>query len=175
MAAERITHETVAAELDAIDGEARRVAGGVVVSIAFTNAAVKDLAPREHEELAAYLFALIEREPVKTSPAFAGHRIVLGTLASELRGFAAAAGEPIGVQADLRAAVTQAEERRIRARLADLEAGAHRYGDDVIAAHHLQHQVLDDHIPPEHPEEDPPDEPPTAAQPTEPDDVLAYL
>lgn len=138
MATERSTHEAIASELDVLDTDKKHLAGDVVVSIGFTNAAVKDLAPREHEELAAWLFALIAREPFRSSPAHTGHRIVLGALATELRGFAAAAGEPVGLQADLRAAGTQAEERRIRARIADQERGFTRFVDDVLASHAYQ-------------------------------------
>ncbi len=174
MVAERstITLAGVEAALDVLDQQEKRVAGGVVVSIGFTNAAVKDLAPREHEELAAYLFALLDREPVKTSPAYAAHRIVLGSLATELRGFATAAGVTVGLPADLRAASTQAEEQRIRRRLADQQASAHRYYDDVLAANTSQRDA-DAHIPDEPDQE--PEEDTVAAPPTETDDDLAYL
>src|SRR4051794_28508353 len=150
MVAERSTITLAGIEhaRDILDGEEKRSAGDVVVSIGFTNAAVKDLAPREWEELAAYLFALIDREPVKSSPAEAYKRLVLGSLAMECRGFAAAAGEPVGLQVDLRAASTQAEERRIRERIADQQAGAHRYYDDVITDSQRRHDV-DAYIPAE--------------------------
>lgn len=179
MATERITAAAVTAELDVLDGQEKVVAGQVVVTIGFTNAAVKDLAPREHEELASYLFALLDREPVKGSPAYAAHRIVLGSLATELRGFAVAAGVPVGLQADLRAASTQAEERRIRERIADQQASAHRYYDDAISEHQRRRE-RDDHIPDE-PETQPdeedqtPDATDAAPVSTETDDDLAFL
>src|SRR3954471_19488591 len=106
VAERRITAADIEHGRDILDDQAKVVAGGVVVSIGFTNAAVKDLAPREWEELAAYLLALLEREPVKSRGAYTAHRIVLGSLATELRGFATAAGEPIGLQMDLRATST---------------------------------------------------------------------
>lgn len=179
MVAERsaITLAGIEHARDILDGEEKRAAGDVVVSIGFTNAAVKDLAPREHEELAAYLFALLDREPVKGSPVYAAHRIVLGSLATELRGFAAAAGEPVGLQADLRAASTQAEERRIRERLDGQRAAATRHYDDVLTEHHRRRDV-DDHIPDEpEPDEEGPMAPVSPAATTaETDDAdLAYL
>lgn len=149
MVAERITPEAIAAELDVIDGEAKRIAGDTVVSIGFTNVAVKDLTPHEWESVASYLLALLAREPVRSSPGYACHRIVLGSLASELRGFAAAAGEPVGLQADLRAASTQADERRIRARLADHAAAYDREIDEALLAQAARrlYESPDDHIP----------------------------
>lgn len=170
MVAERLTPRAIADELDVLDGQAKLVAGDLVVTLAFTNAAVKDLAPREWEELSGYLYALLEREPVKSSAAFAGHRIVLGSLASELRGFAAAAGEPVGLQADLRAASSQAEERRIRERIAQEQLGYERYVDDVLAAQTAQ-QIAAQHY------EEMTDSEPTqdAATPTETTDVPAWL
>lgn len=132
--AERITAETVAAELDVLDGEAKLVVGQIVVSIGVTNAAVKQLVPREWEALASYLFTVLAQEPMKSSPAFVGHRIVLGSLAMELRGFAQQAGEPVGLQVDLRNAGSQAAERRIRERIADDAAAFSRHIDDVLDA-----------------------------------------
>lgn len=130
----RITPVAVASARDVIDEDDRRTVGNVVVSLGFTSAAVKDLLPREWEELAAYLFSLLEREPLKSRPAYTGQRIVIGSLATELRGFAAAAGEPIGLEADLRHAASQADERRIRERIADQEAAYDRHIDEVIAS-----------------------------------------
>lgn len=139
MVAERITPEAVRSGVDLLDGEDRLVLGDVVVvSIGFTNAAVKTLLAREMEEVAAYLVALLERAPLRTSAAYAPHRIVLGSLATELRGFARAAGEPVGLLADLRAAGSLAEERRIRERLADHVIAHERYLDDAIVAHHAR-------------------------------------
>jgi hypothetical protein len=173
MAAERINLPAVVAERDALDDQDRLLAGDVVVTIGFTNAAVKDLAPREWEELAAYLFALLERQPMKSSAAFAGHRIVLGNLATELRGFAAAAGEPVGLQADLRAASSRAEELRIRKRIDSAELALDRHVDGVIDAHHAQREAQDAYIPPD-PEEQPIDQAPAARQDTD-DDPTAFL
>lgn len=152
MTADRLTATAVATELDVLDAGERRILGDRVATVGFTNGAVKTLAPREMETVAAYLFALLARAPVKAAPAYEPHRIVLGALATELRGFAAAAGEPVGDLADLRSASSQAEERRIRARLADHQAAFSRHVDDVIDSHHAQqgatHQgepLTDDH------------------------------
>lgn len=170
VAERRITAAAVTAELDVLDGQEKVVAGGVVVTIGFTNAAVKDLAPREHEELAAYLFALLAREPVKTSPAYAAHRIVLGSLATELRGFAAAAGEPVGLEADLRAAKTKADEKVARARIADQAIGFDRAITAAIMADHFDREQ------PAQAKEDTTPEEPAVAPPTETiDDPLDYL
>ncbi len=169
MVAERLTPQAIAHELDILDGQAKLVAGGLVVTLAFTNAAVKDLAPREWEEVSAYVYALLEREPMKSSAAFVGHRIVLGSLASELRGFAAAVGEPVGLQVDLRAATTQAEERRLRERVADDEAAYDRHIDDVLRA-----QIVRQMARPDTDQEEPASEP-DAATPTETTDVPAWL
>ncbi len=168
MTTERLTPDAIAAELDLIDGDARVVLGEVVVTIAFTNAAVKTLSPREMAELGAYLRALIDRAPIKgQSPAYAPHRMVLGQLATELEGFAAAAGEPIGLEADLRAATSKAEERRIRERLADEAAAYDRHIDDVLLSHAAQQATTTL-------EEPAPDKATSAATP-ETDDVLAWL
>jgi hypothetical protein len=156
MVAERMTAAAVQAERDLLDGEERKVLGGMVVSIGFTNATVKELAPRELEEVAAFLFALIERAPLKGSAAYTPHRMVLGALASELRGFAHAAGEPVGLEADLRAAWSQKEEHRIRQRVAELSAAFAREIDDALlaqAALHLYQGPQDDHGAPEEPDD----------------------
>lgn len=146
------------------------VAGQVVCNLAITRGMVADLAPREWEELAAYLFGQLEHAPVRDSPAFAPHRIVLGALASELRGYAQQAGEPVGLQVDLRAATTKAEERRIRERI-DAEAMAfHEHIDVVIDSHRAQQELAAPET-----EEEPIDQAEPAAEPTETDDALAYL
>lgn len=146
MAAERITLETVRAERDRIDGEERRILGDVIVSLGFTNATVKTLAPREMEEVAAYLTALLERAPLKTSRAYEAHRMVLGSLATELRGFAAAAGEPTGLQADLRAASSQAEERRVAERIDAAAVAYDRHVDDILLEHAARRAQMDPYV-----------------------------
>jgi hypothetical protein len=177
MVAERITPAAVVAERDLLDGEERRIVGQLVIGLAFTNATVKDLAPREMEEVAAYLLALLDRAPIKTSPAFQPHRMVLGSLASELRGFAAAAGEPVGLQVDLRGSGSQADEQRIRARLADQAAAFERSIDDAIAAHVAQSLYQGAHEPEDvlqEPEDDP-GEPSAQPAPQETVDAPAYV
>lgn len=167
--AERINAGTVTAALEVLDDDAKAVAGGMVVSLALTTWAVRDLAPREWEDLAAYLLALTDREPVKSSPAYAGHRIVLGTMASELRSFAHSAGEPVGLQADLRSAGSQAEERRIKARIADEHIAFERAIDDILTAHATQREITAPA------EEEIIDQDPDAAPTLETDDALAFL
>lgn len=168
MVAERLTAQAIATELDILDGEAKVVAGGVVVTIGFTNATVKTGTPREWEEAAAWLFALLAREPLRSSPTEAFKRALLGSLAMELRGFAQAAGEPVGLQADLRAASTQQQERRIRERLDQEAATYDRHVDDVLAAHTAQ-QIAAQH----HEEMTTPEPVPDAAPAAEEPDVLA--
>lgn len=174
MVAERMTPAAIQAERDLLDGEERRILGGMVVSLGFTNATVKTLAPRELEHVAAFLFALIERAPVKSSAEYAPERMVLGALASELRGFAHAAGEPVGLNADLRDAWSQKEEHRIRQRVAELSAAFTREIDDALlaqAALQLYQGPQDDHDAPEEPDPDY-TPPPPAEQPDAPAYVL---
>lgn len=89
---ERITPAAVEAAQISFDEEDRAVVNGsVVTSLGFTAAAVGMLAPREWEDVADYLYGLLAREPLASSRKYAGQRIVLGNLASELRGYAYAA------------------------------------------------------------------------------------
>lgn len=170
MVAERITPEAVAAAQDVLDGEERRVLDGVAVTIGFTNATVKTGSPAEMEKLAARLFTLIERAPFKASADYQYDRMVLGALATELRGFAAAGGEPTGLEADLRAATSKAEEQRIRARIADQQAAYDRHIDDVLLAQAAQRAQ---HAPDTEEEHHEPAQ--DATPPTEPADVDLYL
>jgi len=127
------------ARLDASEHEA-----AVTIYLELTAYAVDTLSPRELEELAAWLKALLEREPTRSAQAYAPHRIVLGTLADQLRGYARLAGEPVGLEADLRAATSQAEERRIRARIADQRAAFDREFDAQEAAEQAQLRARDE-------------------------------
>ena len=81
-----------AAQITFDDEDRAIVAGSIVTSLGFTAASVGMLAPRDWEDVADYLYGLLGREPLASSRAYAGHRIVLGNLASELRGYAYAAG-----------------------------------------------------------------------------------
>lgn len=121
--------ELVAASLAADEQSAAdAVAGGqVVCNLALVRATIAELTPREWAEVAAYLYALIGRAPVKASAAFQAHRMILGTLAFELRNYAQMAGEPVGLEADLRDAKSRAEEQRIRARIDDQHRARDRY------------------------------------------------
>lgn len=98
------------------------------------------------EEVAAYLTALLERAPLKTSRAYEAHRMVLGSLATELRGFAAAAGEPTGLQADLRAASSQAEERRVAERIDAAAVAYDRHVDDILLEHAARRAQMDPYV-----------------------------
>jgi hypothetical protein len=142
-----ITPESVAAaqiEFDAQD-RAVLVAGGqrTLLNFQLTGLLACQLAPREWEEVAAYLCALLEREPVKSSPGYSAHRIVLGSIAGELRGYARVAGEPVGLEADLRAATTKADERRILDRMDDQHRAQVRRLDEVALQQAAQHRAPD--------------------------------
>jgi hypothetical protein len=92
--AERLTPAIVEAAQTTFDAEDRAVvAGSVVASLGFTAASVGLLSPNEWEDVADYLTGLLARDPVASSRAWAGHRIVLGSLASELRTYAYTAGQ----------------------------------------------------------------------------------
>jgi hypothetical protein len=133
MVAERLTPEAVEAEVVAFDERDRAVVAGQIV-LDFSHAGVLAalLAPREWEQVAAYMLALVEREPLRSAPAYLAHRTILSAVGSELRQYARLAGEPVGLEADLRAATSQADERRILARIADAEAAAHRRHDELL-------------------------------------------
>lgn len=127
MAAERLTVDAVTRALQADDqAAADAVAGEIVCNLGFVRMTVASMVPREWEAVAAYLYALLARAPIKGSSAYEAHRMVLGMLALELRTYAQQAGEPVGLEADLRAASSQAEEQHIRARMADQAAARDR-------------------------------------------------
>lgn len=160
MAAERLTAEAVAAEVVTFDAQERAiVAGQVVLNFSHAGILATLFPPREWEAVAGYLFALIERAPLAASPAYLAHKTLLGAIASDLRTYARIAGEPVGLVADLRAASSQAEERRIRERIADQAAALDRMLDGIEldqAAYHrharpIEHEeeVLPAATPPE--------------------------
>jgi len=140
-----ITPEAVAAAQIEFDEQDRAVlvAGRqrALLNFQTTGLLACDLAPREWEEVAAYLYALLDREPVKGGQAFAAHRIVLGSIAGELRGYASVAGEPVGLEVDLRAATSKAEEQRILERMDDRHRAQVRRLDDVALQQAAQHQA----------------------------------
>lgn len=78
-----------------------------------TRAMLGSLSPREWEHIAVTLNGVLSRAPVKDGEGYAAERMLLGALAWELRMGAHAAGEPVGLQADLRAATTRVAARRI--------------------------------------------------------------
>jgi hypothetical protein len=139
MAVERITVDAVEAAVVEFDAADRAVVSGSVV-MDFTQIGVlaSNLAPREWEEVAAYLLALLERAPLKDGRAYVAHRALIGAIAGELRGYARQAGEPVGLEVDLRGATSKTEEHRIRTRIADQETTFDRHVDDVIAQQHAQ-------------------------------------
>jgi hypothetical protein len=140
-----ITPETVAAAQVEFDEQDRAVLvtgrERTLLTFQTTGLLASDLAPREWETVAAYLYGLLEREPLKAGPAYAPYRIVLGSIAGELRGFARLAGEPVGLEADLRAATSQAEERRIRERMDDARMAQERRLNDVALQQAAQHRA----------------------------------
>lgn len=170
MTTERLSAAAVLEERDALDATERLVFGDQVVNISFTNGVVKTLSPAEMESVAAHLFALIDREPTKSAPGYAPHRMVLGVLAKELRSFASSAGEPTGLEVDLRAATSQADERRIRQRIADQEAAYARHVDDVLLQQEALRSLQEDRTGSGSLEDQA-----AAAPATEPDDDTRYL
>ena len=138
---ERITAEAVTAAMVEYDADDRAIVAGQVINFTQVGVMVSLLAPVEWELVAGYLYALIEREPIRSGRAYTAHRTVFGALAGELRGYARATGTPIGLEMDLRAATSKAEELRIRQRMADQAAAYDRHVDDVIASHHVQADV----------------------------------
>jgi hypothetical protein len=63
------------------------------LAIPQTRWALTDLTVDEWRRIGAYLRGLLDREPVKTGAAWAGVRILLGTLAAELDGMVRVAGD----------------------------------------------------------------------------------
>jgi hypothetical protein len=164
MTLEHLTPDVVEAAAVSYDAQDRPVAGGqVVMDFVQVGVLVALLSPREWEEVASYLYGLLERAPLKDGRTFVAHRTVLGALAGELRGYARSAGEPVGLEVDLRAASSRAEERRIRERIADQDLALERHVDDVIDSHRAQQQLE---------REEPAIAEPT---PTETDDVARLL
>lgn len=117
------------------------IAGQWVADLFQTRAMIGNLGPAEWEHVAAFLVALTERAPVKDSPAYAAERMLLGALAWELRAYASSAGEPVGLHADLRAASSRQEERRILDRLEASRQAFHDHITDVIEAGRAQRDL----------------------------------
>jgi hypothetical protein len=133
VSAERITVEAV--EVAQVEYDARDravVAGQAVIDFTQLGVIVSLLAPREWEEVAAYLQALVGRAPLKDGKAYMAHRTIIGAIASELRGYARLAGEPVGLEVDLRGATSKAEELRIRERIDAAAIAFDRHIGDVI-------------------------------------------
>lgn len=171
--ATRMTPEAVLEERARLDDEdIDAIAGGQIrTNLVQTRLVVEALAPREWEEEAAKLLTLLEHAPIRgASPAYAATRMLYAALASDLRGYAHAAGEPVGIEVDLRAATSQIEERRIRERLADQAAAFDRHEDQVLLAHAAQREV--DRA---HDQEEPQQPTPAIAAPAEPIDVSNWL
>lgn len=153
-AAERITVDAVEAAVVEFDAQERAVVGRqAVMDFVRVGVYVSLLAPREWEEVAAYLQALVERAPLKDGKAYLAHRTVIGAIASELRGYARLAGEPVGLEVDLRGATSKAEELRIRERLDAQAIAMDRHVDDVIEQTRVQRTWDEAHPEPEDPRE----------------------
>jgi hypothetical protein len=116
-------------------------AAAVAELLPFTRWTIVDLEPSSLERVAAYLAALMEREPLKSGPGWANERIVLGCLVTDLRSMVMAAGEPVGALRDLRDARTKADERSARQR-ADQ---AFRAYDDLVTGSIEADRAAHDH------------------------------
>jgi hypothetical protein len=113
-------------------------------ALAFTRWSIVDLEPSSLERVAAYLDALLSREPLKTGHGYANERIVIGCLITDLRTMVREAGEPVGAQRDLRDAQTRADERAAlqRARMAFIA-----YDDQITAAIEEDRRAREAHAP----------------------------
>lgn len=173
-AAERITKDAVEAAVVEFDARDRAVVAGQLV-MDFTQVGVFAalLAPREWEEVAAYLYALLERAPLKAAPAYLAHRTIIGAIAGELRGYARQAGEPVGLEVDLRGATSKAEELRIRERIDAQAIAMDRHVDDVIEQARVQRTWDAAHREPADQQEDPVTDTITPAAPQPTADELA--
>lgn len=105
-------------------GGADPKAAAVREALVFTRWTLVDLEPSSLERVAAYLDALMQREPMRSGSGWENERIVLGCLVTDLRSMVMAAGEPVGVHRDLRDARTRQDEELARAR-ADGAIGAY--------------------------------------------------
>lgn len=103
----------------ALDPSGDPILPGVIADLGYTRAMIPLASPAEWERLARFLFALLERAPLAgDGSGWASARMILGALAADLRGYARAAGEPVGFDLDLRNATSKAAEREVRARMA---------------------------------------------------------
>lgn len=101
-------------------------------ALIFTRWSIVDLEPGSLERVAAFLDAIRNREPIRSGQGYANERIVLGCLVTDLRSMVMAAGEPVGVQRDLRDAATKADERAARQRADLAERAYHDLITDAI-------------------------------------------
>lgn len=65
--------------------------GDSVADLGGTRGVLSATSPDEWVALADFIESLLDREPLKRQPRYSGQRIILGTLANELRGYALAA------------------------------------------------------------------------------------
>lgn len=68
--------------------------GRVVANLGMTRAWVAELTPAEWDSVASLLYAMLAREPVKSSPRYQAERILIHTFAQELDSYARSAGLP---------------------------------------------------------------------------------
>ena len=101
-------------------------------ALLFTRWAIIDLEPSSLERVAALLDAFRNREPVKSGRGWENERQVLGCLVTDLRTMVLAAGEPVGVQRDLRDARTKADEVMARQRADGAIRAYHELITDAI-------------------------------------------
>lgn len=66
----------------------------VARSLPVTQWAIAEMQPFEWQLVADYLSGMLNKNPLRESPDYGPHRLVLGALAAELRQNAIAAGEP---------------------------------------------------------------------------------
>lgn len=123
----------------------------------FTRWTIVDMDPVALERVAAYLEALMGREPIKSGKGWVNELIVLGCLVTDLQSMVSAAGEPIGVQRDLRDARTKAEELDARHRA---ELAFRAFDNHITDAIESDRAAWDAQRPMEHPQEEPDDQPP---------------
>ena len=101
-----------------LDASGALIVRSVIADLGFTRSMVPLVSPAEWERIARFLFALLDRAPLAgDGSGWAAGRMILGALASDLRTYAHAAGEPVGFDLDLRNATSKAEERDVRQRM----------------------------------------------------------
>lgn len=107
-------------------------------ALLFTRWAIIDLDPTSLERVAALLDAFRNREPVRSGRGWDNERQIIGCLVTDLRTMVLAAGEPVGVQRDLRDARTKSDEVMARQRA---DGAIRAYHDLITDAIEEDHRV----------------------------------